>query len=251
MKKINYIFFISFLLLLIISCKTAVLNEDYQLYPNKEINDSIKPDSLYIKIISPYKQQLDSIMSQPLSYANIDFTKEGFSSNEGNLLADLVLDFSKKYTKENKLPMPDFCLLNIGGIRTIIPQGVITVGNIYEVAPFENELVFIQLDETQMSEMFEYLRKEKLGHPLAGINVVYKKDKFFSAEIEGVPYNKNKKYWVVTLDYLLTGGDRMYFFTKSDQVTLPHIKLREVLLEQIKKYKILPESKDQRLIFQE
>lgn len=251
MKKLKNIILVSFLLLLLINCKTAKIKEAYKIYPNEEINVSIKSDSQYVKYISPYKQQIDSVMNQPVSFAEEDFTKTGYSSNEGNLLADLVLDFSKKYTQENKLAVPQFCLLNIGGIRTIIPQGVVTVGNIFEVAPFENELVFIQLDGNQMNEMFEYLKNEKLGHPLAGIKILYKNDKLFSTEIDGIPFDLNKKYWVVTLDYLLTGGDRMYFFTKSDQVIIPHIKLRNVLLEQMKKYKTLPENKEQRLQFQD
>ncbi|MXO33036.1 hypothetical protein GFV01_08100 [Apibacter sp. B2912] len=251
MKLICKVIFLNFLLLLLIHCKTNKVKEVYQIHLNKKITDSIKSDSQIINFIYPYKKQLDSIMNQPISYANVDFTKAGYSSNEGNLLADLVLEYAKKYTKTNNKPEPDFCLLNSGGIRTIIPRGVVTVENIFEVSPFENEMVLLQLEGSRMKEMFDYLRIEKKGHPLAGIKLVYKKDKLISAQIEGKNFDPTKKYWVVTIDYLMNGGDRMNFFMKSDAQEITHLKLRDILLEQVKNYKVLPDIKDQRLVFED
>ncbi|MDR1877906.1 MAG: 5'-nucleotidase C-terminal domain-containing protein, partial [Flavobacteriaceae bacterium] len=198
MKTVKNLSLISSCILLILGCKTVNLTEVQHIYPNQVIDSTLTADSNYIKEIAPYKNRLDSIMNQPITYAKEDFTKEGYSSNEGNLLADLLLDFSKKYA----IPAPDFCLLNIGGVRTIIPKGTVTVGNIFEVAPFENEIAFVRLDASQMKEMFDYLGKEKKGHPLAGIKIAYKKGKLHSVEIGGKPFDPNKKYWVVTIDYL-------------------------------------------------
>ena len=251
MKKIQKLILFCILIVFIINCKTTKSIGIFKAYLNQEINDSIKSDSQYIQYIYPYKKQMDSIMNQPISYAKVDFTKTGYSSNEGNLLADLVLDYAKIYAKKNSIPDPDFCLLNIGGIRSIIPKGVVTVENIFEVAPFENELVYIQLDDSQMKEMFDYIRTEKKGHPLAGIKLIYKNDQLYTAKIGGNDFDNTKKYWVVTIDYLMNGGDRMNFFVKSDSKKITHLKLRDILLEQVKKYKELPELTDQRLIYED
>lgn len=251
MRVISRVILLGFILLILINCKTSKIKKEvYQLHLNKEITDSIIADSQYIKYIYPYKKQLDSILKQPISYAKEDFTKIGYSSNEGNLLADLLLEYAKKYAEKNSIAIPDFCLLNIGGIRTSIPKGVVTVQNIFEVAPFENEMVYIQLNGNQMEEMFNYLGKEKKGHPLAGIKIIYKNDKFHSAYIAGKDFDPDKNYWIVTIDYLMNGGDRMYFLTRSKSIEVTHQKLRDILIEQIKQYKVLPDSKNERLIFQ-
>jgi 2',3'-cyclic-nucleotide 2'-phosphodiesterase (5'-nucleotidase family) len=250
MKKLKNLGVASCFILLLLSCKTVGLPGAHQVYPNRIIDSAIAAEPHYIKEIAPYKRQLDSIMKQPLTYAKEDFTKEGYSSNEGNLLADLVLNFAEKYAKEKNIPAPEFCLLNIGGVRTIIPKGTVTVENIFEVAPFENEIVFIQLDGNQVKAMFDYLEKEKKGHPLAGARIVYKKDRLHSAEIGGKPFDAGKKYWIVTIDYLMNGGDRMDFFTRSKKNVITQLKLRNVLIEQMKQYKTLPGSKEERLIFE-
>ncbi|MDR2122347.1 MAG: 5'-nucleotidase C-terminal domain-containing protein [Flavobacteriaceae bacterium] len=249
MKTVRRLSIISCFIALL-SCKTINLTESHKAYPNQIIDSGLIAEPAYVKEITPYKKQLDSIMKQPLSYAKEDFTKEGFSSNEGNLLADLVLDFSKKYAKEKNIPAPEFCLLNIGGVRTIIPKGTVTVGNMFEVSPFENALVFVSLDGSQIEELVDYLNKEKKGHPLAGIKITYKKDQPHSIEIEGVPFDPNKKYQVVTIDYLMNGGDKMIFFAKSKDAVVTGLRLRDVLIEQMKQYKVLPDSKDERLIFE-
>ena len=250
MKIIKNISLFSYFMIVLVSCGTTHLEvADKKIYPNTSINSFFPEASRYVEEISPYKKQIDSIMSQVISYANIDFTKEGYSSTEGNLLADFILDFSRKYAREGKMEEPQICLINIGGVRNIIPKGKVTVGTVFEVAPFENALVFVELNGTQMNEMFDYLGKEKKGHPLAGIKIVYQQNQLKSVEIQEKPFDPKKTYWVATIDYLLNGGDGMDFFEKSKNVVIPDVKLRDLLLEQIKQYKILPENKEERLIF--
>ncbi len=249
MKTLKNLALLGSLILLLFSCKTAQLQETHTLYPNKVIDSSLSDAPAYVKEIEPYKKRIDSIMDSPVTYAKEDFTKTGYSSNEGNLLADLTLDFAKKYAQQNKITEPEFCLLNIGGVRTIIPKGTVTVGTIFEVSPFENELVFVRLNGSQMNQMFEYLVKEKKGHPLAGAKIVYKNNRLYSAEIGGKPFDPAKNYWVVTIDYLMNGGDRMDFFTQSDQTVVLGVKLRDMLIEQMGKYIVLPDSPGERLIF--
>ncbi|MGM5630093.1 5'-nucleotidase [Apibacter raozihei] len=250
MKVIRKLSLYTFFTLFLIGCKTSVTHEFHKTYLNSVIDDEIQENKELARKIEPYKHQIDSIMSQHVTYANEDYTKSGYSSNEGNLLADLILDYSKKYANKHNLSLPDFCLLNLGGVRTIIPKGEVTVGSVFEVAPFENEVVFVQMNGILMQEMFEYLQKEKVGHPLAGIKIVYNQNQTLVAEIAGKPFDKNKTYWVATNDYLMTGGDRMYFFTKSEHKIIPKIILRDALIEEMSTYKTLPNSNEIRLQFQ-
>lgn len=248
MKKL---FLLSGLLsfILITSCGTSnPLSETHKTYPNQIIDSSLKEDPNFTEVINPYKNQLGSIMKQKISYASEDFTKEGYSSTIGNLFADLTLNCSREYAKKNNIEAPDFCLLNIGGIRTILPKGDVLVEQIYEIMPFENEMIFAQLNGKQMKDFFAYLLKEKKGHPLAGIKIEYDNNMLTSVTINGKAFDENKSYWVVTNDYLFIGGDDMKFFTNAKGVMTGE-KLRDIFINEMKKYPTLPIAKDQRLIF--
>ena len=249
MKKL-YIFLILAASILLSSCYIVPTSTACKTYPNTVIDSTFAANPEISAEINPYKKQLDSIMHRSITYAEQDFTKDGYSSSEGNLLADLSLNFAKDYASKNNLPAPDFCLLNIGGVRIIIPKGTVTTETIFEVMPFENELVFVQLDGVQMNALFDYLLEVKKGHPLSGIKIVYKDDKLYSADIEGKPFNPDQKYWIATNDYLMNGGDRMSFFTHASDSYNTHVKLRDMIINQMSKYTVLPYRTDERLIFE-
>ncbi|MDR3273333.1 MAG: 5'-nucleotidase C-terminal domain-containing protein [Flavobacteriaceae bacterium] len=249
MKKLN-LFLTALFSLLLVGCYIAPMSETHKIYANAVIDSTFVPKPEISAEINPYKKQLDSIMNQPITFAEQDFDKSGFSGSEGNLIADLSLSFAKDFARKNNLPVPDFCLMNIGGVRTIIPKGVVTTETVFEVLPFENTLYFAQLDGIQMKALFDYLVREKKGHPLSGIKVVYKDNQLYSAEIEGKPFNPDQKYWVATNDYLFNGGDRMSFFTHASNSYDTQVKLRDMIINQMSKYKILPYNTDERLIFE-
>ena len=52
----------------------------------------------------------------------------------------------------------DFCLLNNGGLRTSLPQGNITRRKIFELMPFENELVVVTISKEKMTDLKAYLK---------------------------------------------------------------------------------------------
>ena len=59
---------------------------------------------------------------------------------------------------------------------------------------------------------------------------------------------KEKKYYVATTDYLLDGGDKMYFLGETLKTTDINYKMRDVLLDYFKKYDTLKLKSDNRFI---
>jgi hypothetical protein len=49
----------------------------------------------------------------------------------------------------------------------------------------------------------------------------------------------------------MNGGDQMDFFTKSKEAVVSRLKLRDVLIEQMRAYKVLPDKREERLIFED
>ena len=61
----------------------------------------------------------------------------------------------------------DIVLLNNGGIRSIISKGNISEKTAFELMPFENSIVVLELKwHYQLIKMIDYLRKVKLQHPI-------------------------------------------------------------------------------------
>ena len=51
--------------------------------------------------------------------------------------------------------MADVGVTNMGGLRTALPEGDITYGNIYEITPFENTLCIVTMNGALLRELFE------------------------------------------------------------------------------------------------
>lgn len=220
MKK-RIILSISFLLLLA-TCKPK--QETVKYAGASKITSDIKEYSLTDSIILPYKKKLENEMNTVLVYAEGEFTKAIPEGSLGNLVADIALHTAQQITEV------DFCILNNGGLRAMLPKGDITKGKIFELMPFENELVVVSLSAEKMSELFTYIAS-KGGQPVAGISLTIKKDKTAkNILINNEPVNAEKKYNIVTTDYLANGGDQMSFFKNPLSIQYLNIKLRDAIV---------------------
>ena len=60
--------------------------------------------------------------------------------------------------------------------------------------------------------------------------------------------NINKKYYVATTDYLLDGGDKMYFLAETTKTIDINYKMRDVLIDYFKKNDTIKLATDNRFI---
>ena len=199
--------------------------------------------------IKPYKDHLDQELSEVLAFNPETLDKKGqWQTPIGNLLADITFQrgnivFSKK---ENKIM--DICLLNHGGIRTILPKGNVTMRNAYQIMPFENSLYIIELKGAQVLEMVNYIITEKKPHPLAGMTFeIDKNNQAAKIIIQGKPFDINKSYYVGTSDYLSNGGDNMTFFKNRVSSHDMNYKLRNIMIDYFKEVDTVKASKSIRI----
>jgi len=126
----------------------------------------------------------------------------------------------------------DFVLLNHGGIRSIISKGNVSSRTAYEIMPFENNIVVVQLKGTTILELIDYLINFNKPHPIAGIQVVLNNDNSLNrATIGNDAIDANKIYTVATSDYLVKGGDNMVFFKNAISITSIDYKIRTALID--------------------
>jgi 5'-nucleotidase/UDP-sugar diphosphatase len=104
----------------------------------------VSPEDFFAKeALLAYAQPVMALMGQVIAEAKVDLVGERAivrkrESNLGNLIADGMVWKTKGAGVQ-------IALQNGGGIRASIPKGPITVGKVYEVLPFGNTLVVMDL----------------------------------------------------------------------------------------------------------
>ena len=169
----------------------------------------------------------------------------------GNLLADITYEYGNKITTMRNIAKIDFVMLNHGGIRSILPKGNLTMRQAYQMLPFENMLVVINLKSAQIIEMCQYIITEKKPHPLSGLSFEISKDqKPINIKINNVQLTDNQIYRVGTSDYCANGGDNMIFFMKNISQDNLEYKLRNIFIDYLKEIDTVKVSHSQRIVAQ-
>ncbi|WP_135257698.1 bifunctional metallophosphatase/5'-nucleotidase [Thermus caldilimi] len=180
----------------------------------------VAPEDFFAKeALLAYAQPVMALMGQVIAQAKVDLIGERAivrkrESNLGNLIADGMVWKTKNAGVQ-------IALQNGGGIRTTIPKGPITVGKVYEVLPFGNTLVVMDLKGKEIKAALEngvsqweqgagrFLQVSGLRYAFdlarpAGDRVVrveVKTEKGF------VPLDLEATYRVVVNNFIAAGGD--------------------------------------------
>jgi 2',3'-cyclic-nucleotide 2'-phosphodiesterase (5'-nucleotidase family) len=180
-------------------------------------------------IVEPYKQDLEDEMNEVVAYAERPFEKGRPGGALNNWAADALLE---SQIGNARLSGPTFSLLNIGGLRNTINEGDVTLGDIFKVMPFDNEVVWVEMPIEALADIAEYLTARN-GEPIGGAYLRNGK-----LEVDGENAD-TKTVWILTSDYLMNGGDNMTFFEKKVSVTHSNELLRDAFIRIAKKQKML------------
>ena len=202
--------------------------------------------------VKPYREHINTELNNVISYAPETLDKSGqWQTTIGNLLADITLQRGNAIFTARENKKIDLCLLNNGGIRSIIPKGNITLTTAFEIMPFENTSIVVALKGVQVSEMVTYLIAEKKPHPISGIQfTIDKNNQAKDILIQGKPLENETLYHVITSDYLSNGGDKMDFFKKGITTYDLNYKLRNILIDYLKETDTIPILKDKRILIE-
>ena len=243
-----------FVLLLTFISLIACSSQKYQVtkIEGKKIGLTEKQESKteienYIK---PYREHIDNQLNEVLAYApeTLEKSKGQYQTSIGNYLADISLQRANKIFQLRENKSIDACLLNHGGIRSIIPQGNVTARTAFEIMPFENSAIVVALKKEQILELAKYFIEVKKPHPLSGITfTIDKNNEAKNILIQGKPIEDDRIYYILTSDYLSNGGDNMTFFKKGIQMYDIDYKLRNILIDDFKEVDTLKVSKTIRI----
>ena len=234
----SYKYFIYCLLFtFIFSCKNEVSLTKIE-GSRLEINDSLITDAEIEEFIKPFRDNVNMNLDSIISYSSDTYSKTNGDLNTaiGNLMADAVLQECNPVFNSRTGKNIDVVLLNHGGIRSILSKGNVTTRTAYQIMPFENSVVVVELLGKDIKNLISYLQKAKRAHPISGLQIKLDKDYYLlEATIGNKPIEEETIYYVATNDYLYSGGDRMTFFKQSLNTHILNYKIRNVLIDYFKK----------------
>ncbi len=188
-------------------------------------------DSSLTAFIAPFKEEMDAQMQLKIAESEHDFIVKRPSSNLMNWMADAVF---VNQTRNVRLSLPTFCLLNTGGIRSSIGKGDVLLKDLFKVMPFDNTIIWAKIPMTSLEKISAYLLKSG-GEPIS--NVEMKNGQLLLSNFgENVAVNY---FWVITSNYLFNGGDNMNFFKDAVETVETKILIRDVLIQEAKFQEIL------------
>ena len=156
---------------------------------------------------------------------------DGSSRDEnaiGNMIGDAFVEYGRKQGWKT-----DVAFYNAGGIRASLKAGNVTYGQLYQVLPFENTIVSVDLTGEQLKQVLEDAAGRAGRLQIGGGRFVYRfsnaaGDRVLEATIGGAPLDPARVYHVATIDYLLLGGDGHTWFGKGTNVIYGDIEVDAV-----------------------
>jgi len=147
----------------------------------------------------------------------------------GNLIADFVLARAKL---GSRVPA-DACVINNGGLRVPWSEGPITLGLVFEVMPFDNDLVVLRLTSEQVRRLADEIAARG-GEPVAGMGFVIQGERAMGLEVAGAPVVADRDYWIATSDYLADGGGGMPTLWDAQERVSLGILIRDIIADAVR-----------------
>ena len=238
-------------ILAVFSCKDRSYELSKIYGKQLSIDESISTVDSIENVISPYRNRLNEVLDEPLTYAPESISKNDgrYNSSASNLLADIVYEQANPIFKSRTKREIDFVVLNHGGIRSVISKGNVTSRTAYEVMPFENKIVVLELKGKAVRDLVSHLVRSRRPNPISGLQIKLEKDdQLFSVNVKGQPFDEKRTYFVATSDYLANGGDDMSFFRHGENRTETDYLVRNAMIDYFKKKDTIRPKVDDRFI---
>ena len=180
------------------------------------------PDEAAVKFLEPYKRVNDSIMGPVVGKVAHNMHPTRPESDLSNLMADILMWAAKDYNET-----PVLAVYNMGGIRADLTKGIVTYGDVLDVAPFENRICFTTLTGETLMKLFRQIAHRGGEGVSKGVELVIKMDEkgetgeLVSAKLNGQEIDPLAEYRVTTINYVLEGNDGMPAFLEGKNSVAP------------------------------
>lgn len=226
MKTTHYILFGIAMSSIGVAC--AVKRQTVTLeYKDYEINKAYVPDTGIKQMLLPYADSVHKAMGIVIGTSTAYLEKQQPESVLGNFMADCMRTMASRKFNTGV----DAAFVNYYGIRSDIPQGNISLGNIYDLMPFDNLIVLQSLKGSVLRELLNLIAS-KGGWPMSGIRMQIQDKHAVNIVVNGNPLDDNATYLVANSDYVANGGDDCKMLKEIPQQSKGYL-YRDALIDYI------------------
>lgn len=161
-------------------------------------------------LLTGWKQKLDAALGEV-----IGFSKDGIEQESPQMSAWLTTALKEQFKA-------DVALVNRRGVRQALPKGPITKATVWDLLPFQNEVVVATVKGAALKAALDNVEARVAG-------VKAKGDDFVDAK--GAPLKDEKTYTVATVDYLYLGGDGFKLLEADPKATQTKTSWQQSLID--------------------
>lgn len=212
------------------------------------IDASIEEDGRIAAALAPFRERVAEL-NKPIAKLQIAIEKRGIGGGGvGNFVTDAVRAEAARLSKRRI----DFAVLNTGGMRkNRIAAGPLSASDVYELVPFDNSLVVVELTGEQVARLLSEVTKardaqsgaiitfaadaEDRNPRLVGATIDDAKRTKNSNARRGRDINPKKVYTVATLDYLVNRGGNYAVLKEARRPIELGVTIRDALIEHLRR----------------
>ena len=201
-------------------------------------------DPVVKRIVTRYGREMDKIYGRVLGRA----PRALLRNREGeSALGDWMTDCLRTHAGA------DIAIHNGGGIRADMPAGPVTLRTLFEIMPFENRLVNLVMSGALVREALDHGVAARNIIQVSGLEARYRRNgrrgkRILSLKVGGEPLGLKRDYTVVTIDFLVKGGDGYSPFHRAAKMEYTDSLVRDVLARCVEKRPLIRPPPAGRLI---
>jgi 2',3'-cyclic-nucleotide 2'-phosphodiesterase (5'-nucleotidase family) len=214
------------------------------------VTAEIPEDKTVSGLVETYQAQLDDTFKAVIGRAEVfmDAERERIRCEETNL-GNWVTDIMRNHTGA------DMALLNSGSLRASIADGPVTIAEVFRAMPYANVLMTVELSG---KDILGILNRSIMGSrsdedggflQVSGIRFSVRNHRVETVQVgdNGGELDLEKRYSVAITDFMASGGDGYTWF-KGKPVTDTGLPLRELLIDTVRREKVISAAVEGRVV---
>ena len=194
------------------------------------------PSAEAMALVAPYKASVDSMMAPVLGISKVAMSAGRPESLLGNWAADVMVEGGTA----TGLEPADMGLINVGGLRNNMPEGIVRRGDIMLISPFENHVVVLEMKGSDLLELMRNIAAVRGEGVSSSVRMeISDKGDLLSCTIAGKEIDHHRIYTIATIDYLAEGNDKMSALRKAVNRHETGILARDVMMEYVLKHRVI------------
>jgi 2',3'-cyclic-nucleotide 2'-phosphodiesterase (5'-nucleotidase family) len=204
------------------------------------VDDSIQDDPAVDAMLAPYRTKVREL-DTPIGKLTGDLKKFGMGGGSlGNFVADAMRERAEAKLSKSVL----LAITNSGGLRkNSITDGDLRASDIYQLLPFENALVTLELNGEQLRRFLTVVVEHRDAQ--SGARITYRrnaqekrKSELVSVKLGGAGAEREidpaATYTIVTIDYLVKRGGDYSVLQEAKNVRPLGLTIRDAVLDYVK-----------------